>query len=446
MKQASSIKSEPQLMENALSALRAGRVADAQRLIQSAAAPERLTLDDLFRLYQTELESQQAQLVDGQRQTERSLQWFSTLFHDLPVPALLLDTDSHVLEANEAACRYLAVPSQSSAAPMRLRRLLAVAEDDLALHELVQCVQREGHAHSPAWPLLTLSGEERWAQLHLSRLPPGEGPLHPTAFVCVLTDLTDRLNAQHAQELRVQSEHLKELAEGASQAKTQLLSRVSHELRTPLNAILGFAQLLKADPGAVRTDRQPYLDHITTAGRDLLSLVEEVLEINRAESGRLAVDMTAVSLVEAARTVLLMLYPSCDTLQVQLHLQEGPLQPPARADARRVREVLSNLVSNAIKYNRFGGSVQIRTGHDDRYSWVEVVDTGLGMDASQLSHLFEPFNRLGADKRHTKGYGLGLSICKAYSAAMGGTLSARSVPGEGSVFRLTLTRWDPLPA
>jgi PAS domain-containing protein len=139
MKQASSIKSEPQLMENALSALRAGRVADAQRLIQSAAAPERLTLDDLFRLYQTELESQQAQLVDGQRQTERSLQWFSTLFHDLPVPALLLDTDSHVLEANEAACRYLAVPSQSSA-PMRLRRLLAVAEDDLALHELVQCV------------------------------------------------------------------------------------------------------------------------------------------------------------------------------------------------------------------------------------------------------------------------------------------------------------------
>jgi signal transduction histidine kinase len=107
-----------------------------------------------------------------------------------------------------------------------------------------------------------------------------------------------------------------------------------------------------------------------------------------------------------------------------------------------VREVLSNLVSNAIKYNRPGGWVRLHHGHDAHMVWLSVTDSGIGMTAEQLSHLFEPFNRLGADRLAVAGHGLGLSIARTLAQAMGGTLQASSTPGEGSCFRLELPRWD----
>jgi signal transduction histidine kinase len=118
--------------------------------------------------------------------------------------------------------------------------------------------------------------------------------------------------------------------------------------------------------------------------------------------------------------------------------------PMARGDARRVREILCNLISNAIKYNRFRGKVQLSIGHDGQRIWVDVSDQGMGLDAKQQAHLFEPFNRLGAERGSARGFGLGLSICKAYTDAMDGELTLVQSSEQGSCFRLSLPRWDRL--
>jgi hypothetical protein len=233
-----------------------------------------------------------------------------------------------------------------------------------------------------------------------------------------------------------------------SQAKSEFLARMSHELRTPLNAVLGFTQLLIAEVDQV--DRQSLLmrlQHIRSAGQHLLSLINDVLDLSSLDTGELRMASAPVVVAELVQQTLPLVERMAQEREVQLHA--GPLPGLALGDPTRLRQVLLNLLSNAIKYNRPGGSVSIDTQCEDGPQGpqlrLRVSDSGRGMSAEQLRHVFEPFNRLGIEREGIEGTGIGLTIVKALVERMGGSVLVRSEAGQGTVFEVLLRRVDALP-
>jgi PAS domain S-box-containing protein len=232
-----------------------------------------------------------------------------------------------------------------------------------------------------------------------------------------------------------------EAAERASRAKSEFLARMSHELRTPLNAMLGFAQLLQHDlAGRVDAAQLERLSRIRSAGTDLLSLIDEVLDLSAVEAGSLPAALQPVALDESLDDVRQWLAPLAAAQQVSLSVERSGAR--VLADARRLRQILANLISNAIKYNRRGGRVDVAARHvavDAADGWeLSVRDTGRGLSPEQLAHLYEPFNRLGAEREGIEGRGIGLTTVHHLVPLMGGRLQAQSRLGEGSEFRVWL--------
>jgi len=237
------------------------------------------------------------------------------------------------------------------------------------------------------------------------------------------------------------------LAQHESQARSEFLARMSHELRTPLNAVLGFTQLLqtqlKSHPGTV-ANQQRKLAHIRSAGEHLLALINEVLDLSSIESGGARLALRPVALEPLVRDTLPLVEGLGRTHEVGMLV--GALPGSVRADPIRLRQVLLNLLSNAIKYNRAGGQVWLECraeSFEGQPGWcLAVCDSGRGLDAAQLSHLFEPFNRLGQERGTIEGSGIGLAIVKALLARMKGQIRVRSEPGRGSTFELWLQQAD----
>jgi K+-sensing histidine kinase KdpD len=213
---------------------------------------------------------------------------------------------------------------------------------------------------------------------------------------------------------------------------------MSHELRTPMNSILGFSQLLSR--GTLAADQRRGVQHILTAGRHLLRLINEVLDIARIESGRqqLSLEPVRLSLVvqEAVALARPLAAQRCITLD-DGELPEG--EPFVTADRQRLSQVLLNLLSNAVKYNREGGSVRLHCEilPEDRVK-VRVTDTGKGVDPAQHDQLFVPFARLGAEHTEVEGTGLGLALSQRLVEAMGGSLVLEESSDDGSTFALDL--------
>ncbi len=227
-------------------------------------------------------------------------------------------------------------------------------------------------------------------------------------------------------------------AERANLAKSDFLSQMSHELRTPLNAILGFAQLLEMDN--LGPDQRESVSYILNSGRHLLNLINEVLDIARIEAGRLKVTLEPVRIADVAEETFALMTPLAQKAGVRLENGDtGGAGPRILADRQRVAEVLLNLLANGIKYNRRGGRVRLSwTESSDGRVRVSVQDTGAGIAPEQMERLFTPFERLGAEHLKVEGSGLGLALSKRLVEAMGGTMGADSVPGEGSTFWLEL--------
>jgi signal transduction histidine kinase len=220
-------------------------------------------------------------------------------------------------------------------------------------------------------------------------------------------------------------------------SSNEALSRVSHELRTPLNAILGFGELLSLDQ--LSESQRHSVEQILAGGRHLLAVVEDVLDLSRVAAGNLQLEPAPVDLeAEITETVALIGPLAAEkSLTVEVELADGPLY--ARADRRRLKQVLLNLISNAIKYNRPGGSITLAVAPDAEDSLrIDVRDTGAGMTRAQLRRLFVPFERLDAAVHGIDGHGLGLAMSKALTEAMGGAIEVASTPGAGSVFTVRL--------
>ena len=230
-------------------------------------------------------------------------------------------------------------------------------------------------------------------------------------------------------------------ADTANGAKSDFLSRMSHELRTPLNAVIGFSQMMQLDRTGNLTDRQQgYCRDIESGGRHLLALVNDVLDLARVESGKDRMSLERVSPGDALASLGAAMTAIAEQSGVVLRIADPAGVPDCRADDMRLHQILLNLVSNAVKYNRRGGSVDVAAEAVPEGGVRFVVsDTGIGISEAAQTELFEPFHRLGQEYSGIDGTGIGLAICRRLAEAMGGSIGLRSAVGAGSTF------WVDLP-
>jgi signal transduction histidine kinase/ActR/RegA family two-component response regulator len=246
---------------------------------------------------------------------------------------------------------------------------------------------------------------------------------------------------ERTRELRAAQEleqRAREEAELANRYKSDFISRMSHELRTPLNAVVGFAQLLELDD--VTDEQRDSIDHILRGGQHLLTLINEILDIARIESGDFTLSAEPVLVSDAFAEVLGLIRPLAEQSSIHLvGVQATSCSEFVFADRHRLQQVLLNLLSNAVKYNRRGGSVAVSCEREGTVRLrIKVTDTGNGIPESQLERLFTPFERLGAERSDIEGTGIGLSLSRQLAEAMGGTLGVSSRLGEGSTFWIEL--------
>lgn len=385
--------------------------------------------------------------IDERRQAEARLavseQRFRAIFDSVSIGVTVVDPAGRLVEVNPAFCQMMGCEAGALLQrPLDEIRLPDVAEDDGTAAAL-------GGGQARRQRYLTPDGRVLQVAASLRTLHDAGGA--PVATVGALQDLTPVLRLREAEREREQ-------AEIASRTKSDFLSRLSHELRAPLNAILGFAQMLGSedmadDLGGNPAQRRHGLTQIRQAGWHLLDMINDVLDLSRMEAGSLRLTLEPVSLPELAQEAMAMLEPAAQQAQVTLELSLSPQAERVQADPVRLRQVLVNLLGNAVKYNHRGGQVMLRTrpaGVGELA--IEVEDTGIGMSEAQLGELFTPFHRLGRDQHTaqamqgqpgqpgTQGTGIGLVICRRLADLMGGTLEVSSREGQGSVFRLLLPR------
>ncbi len=272
------------------------------------------------------------------------------------------------------------------------------------------------------WP----DGSYRWLASRSTVVADETG--RPLRRIGVNWDITDARLAEAAREQGA-------LAQRENLAKSRFLSRVSHELRTPLNAVIGFAQLVQAEADLAPAQRAR-LGWIRSAGEHLLLLIDDVLDLSGLEIGDLKLVSQAVPLADLVHETLPLVEPLA--AQHRIALTVDAAAGVALADRTRLRQVLINLLSNGIKYNRAQGQVTVATGCVGGRVTLQVSDTGRGLAPEQLAHLFEPFNRLGAERDGIDGSGIGLVIVKALVERMGGTVQVSSRLGEGTQFSIEL--------
>ena len=256
----------------------------------------------------------------------------------------------------------------------------------------------------------------------------------PQSSLAYILDISDRVAAEEA-------------AHRANQAKSEFLSRMSHELRTPLNAILGFAQLMELEAGD--NAHREGVQQILQAGRHLLDLINEVLDISKIEAGQLALTLEPVDVSHVAGETLTLVLPLAAARNLTISSEGASNAREARvlADGQRLKQVLLNLLGNAVKYNSEGGRIGLSwevtaTNHVR----INVSDSGPGISTEKLNRLFNPFDRLDMEGSAIEGTGLGLALSKRLVELMGGTIGVVSAPGAGSTFWVELSRAEGLLA
>jgi len=353
---------------------------------------------------------------------------------------ITVDADAHIVLFNRAAEQLLGITAAAAMGRPITQFIPGCPRNGQAAELQPPAANDAGIRPTVALHELTgrrADGEEFPLEASLSKLNTERGALMTVVF----RDMTEQHVARAERQAR-------EALEASSRAKTEFLSRMSHELRTPLNAVLGFAQLLRLDtlqpPSQQQLER---IQHIENAGSHLLALVNDVLDLSRVESGQMTLRLEAVNLRRVADNALAMVQPLAVEAGVELVASHAAGTTDEHGDAHdawvladsvRLRQVLVNLLSNAIKYNRAEGRVTLSWQRSAGACHLSISDTGLGMAPDKLARLFEPFNRLGAEKSNVEGTGIGLVLSRRLVELMQGELRIDSVVGRGTVARLVL--------
>ncbi|OLE36880.1 MAG: hypothetical protein AUG48_06000 [Actinobacteria bacterium 13_1_20CM_3_68_9] len=239
---------------------------------------------------------------------------------------------------------------------------------------------------------------------------------------------------------------LYEELENVSRHKSEFLANMSHELRTPLNAIIGFSELLQMQiAGGLNEEQAGYVEDVLESGRHLLSLINDILDLSKIEAGKMELALSEFSLRHALEAGLTMHADRARRAGVALDLTLHPAEITIRADERKLRQVIFNLLSNAVRFTPTGGRVEVSARLTDGVVEVDVTDTGAGIPAADSERIFEEFRQArGTSPAGEEGTGLGLPLSRRFVELHGGRLWAESVPGEGSAFRFTMPVEPPV--
>lgn len=307
---------------------------------------------------------------------------------------------------------------------------------DYLPEEMLERARKNGSAEDEGWRVRK-DGSRFWANVVITALRDERGKLR--GFAKVTRDITERRRSEEALKAA------REEAEAASRAKSEFLSRTSHELRTPLNAILGFGQLLEIDKDDFARNHREAIGQITKAGRHLLSLINDLLDIASIEAGSSDLRVETLDLGRLLEEAYSLARPIVASANLNFELERAGEDISVRADARRVTQIILNLVGNAAKYNRDGTFVRLACQADGAQVQVMVEDDGPGISEAAAKRLFTPFDRLGQqDRAKVEGTGLGLALSKSLTESMGGEIGFEALP-KGSRFWFSLARAE-LPA
>ncbi|WP_300007208.1 ATP-binding protein [Pseudonocardia sp.] len=328
-----------------------------------------------------------------------------------------------------------------------LQEMLGRSEADLLAADVESLLHPEADAGA-ADPLRRLGRGERDSVQFETTLAQPDGTAVRTAVTASVVraadgnpvyvsmnvlDVTARRASERDRRARRDAELARGVAESASRAKSEFLSALSHEMRTPLQAITGFTELL-GTLDLPEDRRSAALGHISGACSHILALVDDVLDIARIEAGALPLTRADIPLDELVREVVDLLAPVADERAITL--DHRPTELAVRADRRRLRQVLLNLVANGVRYNRTGGWVRVTVEADGPHVAIRVADSGPGIAPDLLDRLFVPFDRLG--EQEGPGTGLGMALARGLAEAMDGALSVHSCPGEGTTMEVRL--------
>lgn len=356
---------------------------------------------------------------------------FRELFEGAPIGMALLALDERFLRVNASFCSMVGYSNQELC--QRTAEDITFADDIQTGRQLAQTLLAGTTRYTGDKRYVHKNGDVLWVSRTASIIRNEQG--EPQHFLLMVEDISERKATEKA--LR----QAKEEADRANDAKSDFLSRMSHELRTPLNSILGFGQLL--DRQSPTDLQRPRIRYILSAGRHLLNLINEVLDISRIEAGTLQLSVEPVCIGEAINEALDLMRPLAAERSILLEAN-CPARSTAYvlADRQRLKQVLLNLLSNAVKYTGTEGSVTVSATEDagDDTMRISVRDTGAGIAVEKLARLFTPFDRLGAEQSTVEGTGLGLALCQRLVQAMSGTIGVNSTLGNGSTFWMELPR------
>lgn len=343
--------------------------------------------------------------------------------------ALLTFPEGVIVEVNDAYEKMFGYSREEAVGKTPVE--LGTSADLEARVRLYDEIARTGSAHDWELEIVRKNGEHRLGSFSFELITVGgKRYILGTAF-----DVTDRRRAEDAMR------EAKEAAERANQVKTQFLSTLSHELRTPLTAVIGLADLLAGDVVGSTNERQKaFLARIDASAWHLVSIIDEILTYSRTEAGKERVRITRTDVAEIARSVVAMLQDQARARGLQMTLRGATAPVLANTDGGKLRQILVNVVGNALHYTAAGEVDVVLEEGQDSFE-LRVRDTGPGIPHDRLDDIFEPFVQLDSSTtREHGGTGLGLTICRRLARLLGGDVTAASTPGAGSTFTVRLPR------